>query len=155
MYLDLTVNLTYTVPNDCIVCVYQVLSWVLFYYAYFIHIYPIKYLPRVRSGYSMCRQLSWRCCLAWPRRAPMRSCSQCSAVAECRSKTLLTEGSVDFQGCAQPEQHDGRERAQRHQQAAPHVVEPLANCAAQGELEHQGGLRARRSRGGKTLNLAI
>ena len=33
--------------------------------------------------------------------------------------------------------------------------EPLANCAAQGELEHQGGLRARRSRGGKTLNLAI
>ena len=34
-------------------------------------------------------------------------------------------------------------------------TEPLANCAAQGELEHQGGLRARRSRGGKTLNLAI
>ena len=34
-------------------------------------------------------------------------------------------------------------------------VEPLANCAAQGELEHQGGLRARRSRGGKTLNLDI
>ena len=82
----------------------------------------LKYLPRVRSGYSMCRQMSWRCCLTWPRRAPMRSCSQYSAVAECRSKTLLTEGSVDFQGCAQAEQHDGRERAQRHQQAAPHAV---------------------------------
>ena len=44
MYLDLTVNLTYTVPNDFVVRVYQVLSWVLFYYAYSIYIYPIKIL---------------------------------------------------------------------------------------------------------------
>ena len=122
MYLDLTVNLTYTVPNDFVVRVYQVLSWVLFYYAYCIYFIRLRYLPRVRYGYHMCRQLSWRCCLAWPRRAPIRSCSQCSAVAECRSKTLLTKGSVDSQGCAQAEQHDGRERAQRHQQAAPHAV---------------------------------
>ena len=31
------------------------------------------------------------------------------------------------------------------------VGEPLVDCAAQGELEHKGGLRARHSCGGKML----
>jgi hypothetical protein len=37
-----------------------------------------------------------------------------------------------------------------HRNAATSNFEPLADCAALGELEHQGGLRARCSLGGKT-----
>ena len=99
MYLDLTVNLTYTVPNDCVVCVYQVLSWVLFYYAYCIYIYSIKILAthaRAMSGYSMCRQLSWRCGTRTSALVPCPGCHPRSTLTGgggARSTMLATRAS--------------------------------------------------------------